>query len=79
VAATPCSPVDGRPNGVSPGEGAAARHCSAESFSFRATAGQTVKVIGDGRMRRDDMAIIDSLMNLPLLHWAGNETGDAKF
>jgi len=35
--------------------------------------------IGDGRMRTDDMAIIDSLMNLPLLYWAGNETGDAKF
>jgi len=35
--------------------------------------------IGDGRMRTDNMAIIDSLMNLPLLYWAGNETGDAKF
>ena len=35
--------------------------------------------IGDGRMRTDDMAIIDSLMNLPLLYWAGNETGEARF
>jgi unsaturated chondroitin disaccharide hydrolase len=35
--------------------------------------------IGDGRMRTDDMAIIDSLMNLPLLYWAGIETGDPKF
>jgi unsaturated chondroitin disaccharide hydrolase len=31
--------------------------------------------IGNGRMRTDDMAIIDCLMNLPLLYWAGNETG----
>ena len=35
--------------------------------------------IGDGRMRTDDMAIIDSLMNLPLLYWAGVETGDSNF
>jgi unsaturated chondroitin disaccharide hydrolase len=35
--------------------------------------------IGDGRMQTDNMAIIDCLMNLPLLYWAGNETGDAKF
>jgi unsaturated chondroitin disaccharide hydrolase len=27
----------------------------------------------------DNMAIIDCLMNLPLLHWAGNETGDKKY
>jgi unsaturated chondroitin disaccharide hydrolase len=31
--------------------------------------------IGNGRMRTDDMAIIDCLMNLPLLYWASNETG----
>ena len=30
-------------------------------------------------MRTDDMAIIDCLMNLPLLYWAGNETGNPKF
>jgi len=35
--------------------------------------------IGNGRMRTDDMAIIDCLMNLPLLYWAGNETGNPKF
>jgi unsaturated chondroitin disaccharide hydrolase len=35
--------------------------------------------IGDGRMRTDDMAIIDSLMNLSLLFWAGNETGINKY
>jgi len=35
--------------------------------------------IGNGRMRTDDMAIIDCLMNLPLLYWAGNETGDPKY
>ena len=35
--------------------------------------------IGDEQMRTDNMAIIDSLMNLPLLYWAGNETGDARF
>jgi unsaturated chondroitin disaccharide hydrolase len=32
----------------------------------------------DGRTT-DNMAIIDCLMNLPLLYWAGNETGDPKF
>ena len=35
--------------------------------------------IGETGIRTDDMAIIDCLMNLPLLYWAGNETGDAKF
>jgi len=35
-----------------------------------------------GRMDTDefkDMAIIDCLMNLPLLHWASGETGDNKY
>lgn len=31
--------------------------------------------IGNGNMRTDNMAIIDSLMNLPLLYWAANKTG----
>jgi unsaturated chondroitin disaccharide hydrolase len=35
--------------------------------------------IGNGKMRTDDMAIIDCLMNLPLLYWAGNEAGSVKF
>jgi unsaturated chondroitin disaccharide hydrolase len=35
--------------------------------------------IGNGTMRTDNMAIIDSLMNLPLLFWAGNETGNPQF
>jgi unsaturated chondroitin disaccharide hydrolase len=30
-------------------------------------------------LRTDNMAIIDSLMNLPLLFWAGRETGDTKY
>jgi unsaturated chondroitin disaccharide hydrolase len=35
--------------------------------------------IGNEKMRTDDMAIIDCLMNLPLLYWASNETGDPKY
>lgn len=35
--------------------------------------------IVEGFVRTDNMAIIDSLMNLPLLHWAYKETGDKKF
>jgi unsaturated chondroitin disaccharide hydrolase len=35
--------------------------------------------IGNGKMRTDNMAIIDCLMNLPMLYWAANETGYAKF
>ncbi|HLP77880.1 MAG TPA: glycoside hydrolase family 88 protein [Candidatus Paceibacterota bacterium] len=34
--------------------------------------------IGDGMMRTDNMAIIDSLMNLPLLFWASAEQGDTR-
>jgi unsaturated chondroitin disaccharide hydrolase len=30
-------------------------------------------------MEHDNMAIIDCLMNLPLLYWATNETGDTKY
>ena len=35
--------------------------------------------IGNEKMRTDDMAIIDCLMNLPLLLWAHNETGQSKY
>jgi unsaturated chondroitin disaccharide hydrolase len=35
--------------------------------------------IGNGTAQTDNMAIIDSLMNLPLLYWASNETGDQKY
>jgi unsaturated chondroitin disaccharide hydrolase len=35
--------------------------------------------IVEGFVRTDNMAIIDCLMNLPLLYWAGMETGDKKF
>ena len=40
---------------------------------------ETESPIGNGKMRTDDMAIIDSLMNLPLLYWASIETGNVKF
>jgi unsaturated chondroitin disaccharide hydrolase len=35
--------------------------------------------VGNEKMRTDNMAIIDSLMNLPLLFWATNETGETRF
>lgn len=35
--------------------------------------------IVEGFVRTDNMAIIDCLMNLPLLYWASKETGDEKF
>jgi unsaturated chondroitin disaccharide hydrolase len=35
--------------------------------------------IGDGKLRTDNMAIIDCLMNLPLLYWAAKETGNNKY
>jgi unsaturated chondroitin disaccharide hydrolase len=40
---------------------------------------ETEGQIAEGFVRTDNMAIIDSLMNLPLLYWAGQETGDKKF
>ena len=35
--------------------------------------------IVEGFVRTDNMAIIDCLMNLPLLYWASKESGDPKF
>lgn len=34
--------------------------------------------IGDGCQRTDNLAIIDCLMNLPLLYWAAKESGNRK-
>ncbi len=36
-------------------------------------------LIGAEKVRTDNMAIIDSVMNLPLLFWASNETGSSVF
>lgn len=35
--------------------------------------------IDNRALRTDNMAIIDSLMNLPLLYWAANESGEAQY
>lgn len=35
--------------------------------------------VGDGTIRTDNLAIIDCMMNLPLLYWATLESGDPKF
>lgn len=39
---------------------------------------ESESLIGNESMRTDNMAIIDSLMNLPLLYWASKESGDPK-
>ena len=39
---------------------------------------ESVSPVGSG-LQTDNMAIIDSLMNLPLLYWASLETGDRKY
>jgi unsaturated chondroitin disaccharide hydrolase len=35
--------------------------------------------IAEGFVRTDNLAIIDSLMNLPLLYWANKESGDRRY
>src|SRR6267154_599489 len=40
---------------------------------------ETMSPLGDDVVQTDNMAIIDCLMNLPLLYWASNETGDKKY
>ncbi len=57
--------------GIAAAEGIAAR-CNPNGNFIRAW-GQA------GTTEHDNMAIVDCLMNLPLLFWAANETGDTKF
>ena len=40
---------------------------------------ETQSSIVEGTLRTDNLAIIDCLMNLPLLYWASNETGHEKY
>lgn|GEM_PF-3861340 len=40
---------------------------------------ETASPIGEDMVQTDNMAIIDCLMNLPVLYWAGNETGNPKY
>jgi unsaturated chondroitin disaccharide hydrolase len=40
---------------------------------------ETTSPLGNGFAQTDNMTIIDCLMNLPLLYWASNETGDRKY
>jgi unsaturated chondroitin disaccharide hydrolase len=40
---------------------------------------ETVSPIGNDMVRTDNMAIIDGLMNLSLLYWAANETGNESY
>ncbi len=40
---------------------------------------ESISPIGPAGLRTDNMAIIDGLMNLPLLYWAANETGHQKY
>jgi unsaturated chondroitin disaccharide hydrolase len=40
---------------------------------------ESISPIGPSGLRTDNMAIIDCLMNLPLLYWATKETGNWKY
>lgn len=40
---------------------------------------EAVSPVGDGKIQTDNLAIIDCMMNLPLLYWATIESGDRKF
>jgi unsaturated chondroitin disaccharide hydrolase len=40
---------------------------------------EVMSPIGNGMVQTDNVAIIDSLMNLPLLYWASQETGNDKY
>jgi unsaturated chondroitin disaccharide hydrolase len=40
---------------------------------------ETLSPIGNGTAQTDNMCIVDCMMNLPLLYWASNETGDQKY
>jgi len=40
---------------------------------------ETESLIGKVMVQTDNLAIIDCLMNLPLLYWASNETGESKY
>jgi unsaturated chondroitin disaccharide hydrolase len=40
---------------------------------------ETFSPIGDGQVRTDNFAIIDCLMNLPLLYWASRESGSHRY
>jgi unsaturated chondroitin disaccharide hydrolase len=40
---------------------------------------ETMSLVGTDSVQTDNMAIIDSLMNLPLLYWATQESGDKKY
>jgi unsaturated chondroitin disaccharide hydrolase len=40
---------------------------------------ETVSPIGNGKSQTDNLCIVDCMMNLPLLYWASNETGEDKY
>ena len=40
---------------------------------------ETFSPIGNGTAQTDNMCIVDCMMNLPLLYWASNESGNQKY